>query len=224
MLINILTIAYPIAQSYEHRLRFLKNWKAIFTSTAIVGAVYLAWDELFTQLQVWGFNQRYLTGIYIGELPMEEYGFFLTVPFACLFVYEVMNYFVKKDILGEYRIAITWGFLLISMVLGVFLYPRIYSSSVFFFCALLLSYQLLVAKSTWLGRFYLAYFICLIPFTIMNGWLTGSFTDEPIVWYNNLENAGIRLGTIPVEDSFYQLSYMLLIVSVYERVKLGKSY
>tara|TARA_B110000037_G_scaffold38003_1_gene46704 strand:+ start:422 stop:895 length:474 start_codon:yes stop_codon:yes gene_type:complete len=155
---------------------------------------------------------------------MEEYGFFLTVPFACLFVYEVLNYFVKKDILGKYRLAITWCFFLVSLILGVFLYPRIYSSSVFFLCAFLLSYQLFVAKSNWLGRFYLTFFVCLIPFTIMNGWLTGGFTEEPIVWYNNIENSGLRLGSIPLEDSFYQLSYLLLIVSVYERVKFRKSY
>ena len=155
---------------------------------------------------------------------MEEYGFFLTVPFACLFVYEVLNYFVKRDVLGNYRLGITWCLLLVTLILGIFLYPRIYSSSVFYLCALLLSYQLFVAKSQWLGRFYLAYFICLIPFTIMNGWLTGAFTDEPIVWYNNLENSGLRIGTIPLEDSFYQLSFLLLIVSIYERVKLRKSY
>ena len=220
----MLTIAYPLAQSYEHRFKFLKNWKAIFTSMAIAGAFYLAWDELFTQLQVWGFNERYLTGVYIGHLPIEEYGFFITVPFACLFVYEVLNYFIKKDILGPYRHAITWFFLLVSIILGTFLYPRIYSSAAFFFCAILLSYQLFVAKSIWLGRFYLAFIVCLIPFTVMNGWLTGSFTEEPIVWYNNLENSGVRMGTIPLEDSFYQLSFMLLIVSIYERVKLRKSY
>lgn len=67
--------------------------------------------------------------------------------------------------------------------------------------------------------FYVIYAILLIPFFIVNGALTGSFTDEPIVWYNNAENLGIRLGTIPVEDVFYGLIMILLPVMIAERLK-----
>lgn len=62
----------------------------------------------------------------------------------------------------------------------------------------------------------------MIPFTVLNGWLTGAFTEEPIVWYNNFENANLRLGTIPIEDAFYQLAYLILIVWIYERNKLQR--
>ena len=200
----------------------MRNWRAIFASTAIVGSIFLMWDELFTALEVWGFNERYLSGFYLGRLPIEEYGFFITVPFACLFIHEVLRYFVPRDILFPYRHALTWFFLILSGVLGIYFYPRIYSSSVFFLCALLLVLQLLIFRSNWLGRFYLTYIVCMIPFTVLNGWLTGAFTEEPIVWYNNFENANLRLGTIPIEDAFYQLAYLMLIVWIYERNKLQR--
>ena len=45
--------------------------------------------------------------------------------------------------------------------------------------------------------------ISIIPFFMMNSALTGFFTPEPIVWYNNAENLGFRWGTIPVEDILY---------------------
>lgn len=220
LLINLLTIAYPLAQSYEHRIRFLKHWKAIFTATAIVGGIFLAWDEMFTALRVWGFNERYLTGIYIGRLPLEEYNFFLTVPFACLFIYEVLNHFIKVDLLKNHHQSITFFFLLCTLFLGTYFSPKLYTMICFYFTAIVLSMQFFFFKNEWMGRFYLGYFVSLIPFLIMNGWLTGSFTEEPIVWYNDLHNMGIRIGTVPLEDSMYLLGYLLLVTMIYERVKL----
>lgn len=219
LLINVLTIAYPLAQSYERRIRFLAQWKAIVSAIVVSGAVFLVWDEIFTQLGVWGFNDRYLVGLRLGSLPIEEYGFFLTVPFSCLFIYEVLNHFIKKDFLQSNSRTIAVALLMVALALAAIYRDRTYTFVSMMFASLMLVGHLFWIKSPYMGRFFAAYFIALVPFLIMNGWLTGSFTDEPIVWYNNSENMGFRLGTVPFEDSFYLLGYLLLVVGIYERLR-----
>ena len=219
LVINLLTIAYPIAQSYERRIRFLSNWRALFSAIAITGGIFLAWDELFAALGVWGFNERYVIGTYFGKLPIEEYGFFLTVPFACLFIYEVIGYYFRTEVFNKFRLGFSFFFFLTSTILAVYYYPRIYTSTALLLVAFLSALDLFIFRFSWYGKFILSYFICLIPFLIMNGWLTGAFTEEPIVWYNDIENMGFRIGTVPLEDAFYLFALLFINTAIYERGK-----
>jgi len=68
-------------------------------------------------------------------------------------------------------------------------------------------------------RFYLSFIIIFIPFYFVNGALTGSYSAEPVVYYDNNENLGIRLGTIPVEDSFYCFALLYSITLLFEYLK-----
>jgi lycopene cyclase domain-containing protein len=61
-----------------------------------------------------------------------------------------------------------------------------------------------------LGLLFRAYAVVLVPFLMTNGILTGGLTTEPIVWYNDAENMGIRIWTIPFEDAFYGFLLILL--------------
>ena len=58
----------------------------------------------------------------------------------------------------------------------------------------------------------MAYLIVQIPFGLVNGVLT----SLPVVWYNDLENLGFRLVSIPVEDTMYNMLMLMMTVSYFE--------
>ena len=88
LLINFLTIFFPIVLSFDKRVQFFKSWKFIFPGLFITGLLFLLWDYVFTIYGVWSFNPDYVIGVYMLNLPLEEILFFVTVPFACIFIYE----------------------------------------------------------------------------------------------------------------------------------------
>jgi lycopene cyclase domain-containing protein len=60
----------------------------------------------------------------------------------------------------------------------------------------------------------------MIPFLIVNGILTGTGLEQPVVWYNPNEMIGLRLLSIPVEDVFYGLLMLIGSVTLFEsRIK-----
>jgi len=67
-----------------------------------------------------------------------------------------------------------------------------------------------------LRKYYLTFLVMLIPFFLVNGILTGSFIENEVVWYNSNEILGIRLFTIPIEDSIYAFTLILTNLALIE--------
>lgn len=222
----LFSLSYPLAQSFEHRLQLYKNWKAIFSGTAIMMLLFVPWDIWFTDMGVWWFRDDYITGFKVFQLPIEEWLFFIIVPYACIFSYEVLNYFIKKDV---FRSIAKPFFLALSptlAVLAVVYYPNYYTSITFSLTAVACLFAGL-NNPAWLGRFLMMYIVIWVPFILINGTLTGNFTANPVVNYNPAEIIGFRVTTVPIEDSIYNLLMLFIVVSVYEKlkkpiVKIGK--
>lgn len=212
LLINFLTVLFPVILSFDKRVRFYQSWKYIFPGLFISGLLFLFWDYLFTIYGVWSFNPDYIRGIYFLNLPIEEILFFVTVPFACIFIYECLNYYIKRDLLASVSVYITYALILLCTVLLVLYYDKVYSLITFGLLLVILLLAQFVFKLKFLSRFYLAYLVSLIPFYIVNGLLT----SIPVVMYNNEENMAFRVGTIPFEDHFYSMAMLLLNIMFFE--------
>jgi len=221
--INLLSISVPLLVRFDRRLKFHRNWKFLFPAMLATMVVFIPWDVYKTDSGVWGFNPDYLQGYYIINLPVEEWLFFIAIPYACLFTYHSFGYLIKKDYLGPYAKAITAALILILLIVAVLNPMRTYTFVTFLAAAVFLTLHLFVFRADYLGRFYVMYLATLVPFFIVNGALTGSFTPEPVVWYDNSRNLGIRMGTIPVEDSVYGLLLLLMNTTVYEWLRSRSS-
>jgi lycopene cyclase domain-containing protein len=194
------------------------HWYALFPAILITAAFFITWDVYFTHLKIWGFNEAYLSGIYLINLPLEEWLFFITIPYAIVFTYAVIRQNISIRLSHKTIEKINVGITILLMVLAMINLDKTYTSVTFLLTAAFVVLHLF-HKTEYLGHFYLSYLVIfLFPFLIVNGLLTGFGLPEPVVWYNNSENLGIRILTIPVEDFIYGFLLYLMNVTIYEKI------
>jgi lycopene cyclase domain-containing protein len=218
LLLNLLSVLFPFILSFDKKVAFYKSWKYLFPAILINGAFFIIWDILFTANNVWSFNNDYILGYYILNLPFEEVLFFLCVPYSCLFIYEVLNAYINKDLLRVYAKQISILILILSFTTCIIYYDKTYTLVNAGICFLTVLFGTFIYKFKNMGRFYMAYFVSLIPFLICDGIITGL----PIVFYNDQENMAMRLFVIPIEDVFYCLSMFLCTVLLADYFKKRK--
>jgi lycopene cyclase domain-containing protein len=222
LLIDLGAVSIPFLAGFDKRLRFYRQWRYLFPAMLLTMMIFIPWDMLKTAWAVWGFNPRYLTGYYLGNLPVEEWLFFITIPYACLFTYHALNYMMKKDYFGKYAHTSALLLAIVLIFSGFLNLNRLYTSITFISTGGFLLFHWLVLRKAYLGRFFIMYFFTLIPFFVVNGILTGSFIPEEVVYYDNAQNLGIRIGTIPIEDTVYGMLLLLINVTIYEWLKNRK--
>jgi lycopene cyclase domain-containing protein len=122
---------------------------------------------------------------------------------------------IKKNIPKALEFAISIALVASSVFMAVFFRNLSYTTFTFTALAILVFVARFVLQVTWLPGFYVSYLILLLPFLIVNGLLTGTGLQQPVVWYNPAQMLNIRILTIPVEDVFYGMDLILLNVIIY---------
>jgi lycopene cyclase domain-containing protein len=212
----------PFVLSFDKKVAFYKKWKYLFPAILFTALIYIVWDFYFTAQGVWSFNEKYITGFKIYNLPVEEVLFFFIVPYCCVFIYEcIKNYFPEiknKHTADVILIAIA----LILWLTGIIFYNKYYTSWTFILNAVFITviyFNKNYFKTFDATTFLVSYCIMLIPFLIVNGFLTAI----PVVLYNNAENLAVRIYTIPFEDTFYGMLLILMTIVIYEKLKENKN-
>lgn len=216
--VNLGAISVPFIYSFHQKLRFHKKWSAFFLGNVIAALIFIVWDIYFTKWGIWGFNSAYLLGFDIVNLPLEEVLFFICIPYACVFTYHCFQTQMSERLNKINPLPISIVLISFSLFMMIWHADKAYTLSAFLSLLILLVYHT-IKKSKWMGIFYFTYLILLLPFTIVNGILTGTGIENEIVWYNDLENMSARYLTIPFEDIFYGMALILLNITFFERFK-----
>jgi len=193
-------------------LLFVKrNYVNLLKSIAIVAPLYLFWDFLATWKDTWGFNPKYVLGVYVIDLPIEEVLFFVVTPFATLMIYDFVRQKVKDK-------EVNWVPKAVKVIIPVlllslpFTLTYSYTFIVTLYLIMALSISLIAGKQMLTSRNFWIYMgLTYIPFMVFDYFLT----SIPVVIYWPHSILGVRVITIPVEDFIYSFSMLVLYTLFY---------
>lgn len=219
LLLHLATVLPILALSFDHKVHYYRQWRFLMPAILIVGALFVLWDVFFTAKGVWGFNHAYLLGLFWLGLPVEEWLFFATVPFACVFIYECLNAYFPMDGRPRWEAVVTHLLILVFLSIGFLFWNHMYTATTFLGAGFFLLFHQLFLDGSYRGRFYRAYLVSCIPFLLVNGVLTGGYTRLPVVIYNPEEYLGLRITSVPADDAAYSFLLILATITFYESFK-----
>jgi lycopene cyclase domain-containing protein len=213
LLINFCTVIVCFIFSFDRRIGFNKHFGAFIRAAIFSSVLFISWDVWFTHIGVWWFNYTYTIGMHWLGLPLEEWLFFICIPFSCIFTYYCIEKFINLEWAKKWSPYIVWFWIIVCLVALFSSYSRMYPLVTALVAASISSYLHFVAKINWLGKASIVYVILMFGFIPVNGILTGTGLESPIVNYNPDEILNFRVLTIPIED--FVFGYALFLTNLY---------
>ena len=215
LIFNIIVAAGPLGLSFDRKVHYFRLWKYAIAASLLSAVPFVAWDIAANEV-FWWFNPQFTLPPRLLGLPLEEWLFFLTVPFACIFIWEVLNaYWTTKDV----KARSVYTILIIAFAitgLAAFVYNLYYTAT----ASLVLAAIIFFDHKSSVRMFekahtYILLGIVSILMLIFNGYLT----SRPVVLYDPAYQLDFRVYTIPLEDFLFGYGHILLSVVAYELLK-----
>ncbi|MCZ2100181.1 MAG: lycopene cyclase domain-containing protein [Chitinophagales bacterium] len=218
-LVLFFTVIICFVSSFDKRIQFNRHFGAFIKAAILVAIPFIAWDVLFTAKGVWWFNTDYTIGLNIAGLPLEEWLFFIFIPFSCVFTYYSFDKFFKLEWLSGFNNLIVFVTIIVCSVVALLHHDKIYTLTTSTATVATLIYLHFIARVEWISKASLVFTILMLGFFPVNGVLTGTGLASPIVNYNPGNFLDIRLLTIPIEDAVYGYTQFLLVLYFFKRFK-----
>lgn len=221
-MILFFTVIVCFIASFDGRVLFYRHFGAFLKAAIIVAIPFIAWDVWFTARSVWWFNTDYTLGLVMAGLPIEEWLFFICIPFSCVFTYFCFDKFFKLGWLSAFNNMIVYLSVIVCSVIALLHQDKIYTLVTAIATVGTLLYLHFLARVEWIGKASFVFTVLMLGFFPVNGILTGTGLDAPIVNYNPDGFLGIRLFTIPIEDAVYGYTQFLLVLYFFKRFQHEK--
>lgn len=210
LLINFFTVVVCFIFSFDKRIQFNKHFPAFSKASLLVAIPFIAWDIYFTKAGIWWFNKSYTLGLTWFGLPLEEWMFFICIPFSCVFTFFCLDKFFNLDWVNALNTVIVFISVIVLTLIALLHYDKTYTLVTAVVTALTLIFLFFYSRVPWIGKASLVFLILMLGFLPVNGILTGTGLEKPIVNYNPREFLNIRLLTIPIEDAVYGYAQFML--------------
>lgn len=215
-LLNILILMGPLALSFDRRVYFIQYYKSLLVAILSTMIPFLIWDVLVTGRH-WWFNESYTLHMNFLGLPPGEWLFFVTVPYATLFIWQVFKTYFNERTLPVLK-NIFWpvvGFFVLLSIRAAVSGREYTALAALAFVVSLVVDRVLKINLIQYKLFYWLLATQLVLMLIFNGYLT----FRPVVLYNPQYQLDFRIGTIPIEDFFYGYALAFLNITLFERFK-----
>lgn len=88
-----LLITLPLELVFAARV--YRRWQVLLKALLPVVVVFAVWDIIAIARDHWSYDPRFVTGIDLGILPLEELVFFLVIPVCALLSYEAVGTVIR---------------------------------------------------------------------------------------------------------------------------------
>lgn len=205
---NLIVFVPVLILSFITDVKPHKHWRALLSAFLLVSIPFILWDWWAVANGHWGFNAKYILDYRVLQLPLEELLFFVTVPFAMIYVWGVIKKFVTDRAVGT-----LWPLLVASIAVGVSIALLVlywnngYTRSAML--AALIAIGLALCSNLFFTQRFWTFQIVLLGIFVVANWL---LTALPIITYGDSSIIGYRVITIPIEDFFFNFAFLNLFL------------
>jgi len=221
LLLMLVALVVPVIFSFNKKVQFISKLKYLLPAIIFTDAIFILWDIRFTQLNIWRFNAEYTSGITLFNLPLGEWLFFLAVPYFSLYIYEYLKIRFSTFEKPNQFLAFSLVLLVVFGLVTWFSREKMFTFFTFFLLTIYFGYTIFRNRfKPHYTKFYLAYFIALIPFLLIRI----VQTELPVITYNSAHIMGSRIFYVPIENLGYFFLLFLMNVTIYEYLKEREFY
>lgn len=214
LIINSLIFLPVLILSFRTDVKPHRHPVALLIAYLLVSVPFIIWDIWATGSGHWSFNSNYILGPELMGVPLEEWLFFITVPFAMIYTWGVVKIYISDK-----PAPLAWPFLGFGIIGGLSIWMLLNNWSNGYTRSAAIAALITVCIGLFIGlsftvRFWTFQIILLSLFLIFNSVLT----SLPIIIYGVDAIIGLRVGTIPVEDLFFGFALVNLFLYVFNIV------